>query len=92
MNLLNETEVQGAQTNEDTQIDMLLETLPEAFNQFKVNYCMNKMKLTMTKLMNELHSTEEILIKTRSINIAKMKAKPRIMDPMLIRRKRRRQG
>ena len=32
MNLLNEAEVQGAKIDEDTQIDMLLETLLEAFN------------------------------------------------------------
>ena len=32
MNLLNKTELQGAKIDEDTQIDMLLETLLEAFN------------------------------------------------------------
>ena len=58
MNLLNEAEVQGAKINEDTRLDMLLETLPKAFNQFKVKYNMKKMKPTMTELMNELHFAE----------------------------------
>ena len=63
MDQLSKVDAQGAKIDEDTQIDMLLETLPEAFSQFKVNYNMNKMKLTMTKLMNKLHSAEEVLIK-----------------------------
>ena len=63
MNLLNEIEVQRAKIDEDTQIDMLLKTFLEAFNQFKVNYNMNKMKLTMTELMNELHFVKKVLIK-----------------------------
>ena len=69
MDLLNEAEVQGAKIDEDTQIDMLSETLIEAFSQFKVNYNMNKMKLTMTELMNELHYAEEVLIKTGALNV-----------------------
>ena len=77
MNLLNEVEGQRVKIDEDTQIDMLMETLPEAFDQFKVNYNMYKMKLTMTELMNELHSSEEVLIKIRSINMVEVKAKPR---------------
>ena len=77
MNLLNEAEVQGAKNDEDTQIDRLLETLPKAFKQFKVNYKMNKMKLTMTELMNEVHSVEDVLIKTGSLNMVEVKTKPR---------------
>ena len=52
MDLLNEVEVQEVKINKDAQIDMLLETLPEAFSQFKMSYNMNEMKLTMTELMN----------------------------------------
>ena len=39
------------------------------------------MKLTMTEMMNKLHSAKEILIKTGSINMAKVKAKPRNNGP-----------
>ena len=68
---------------------MLLETLSEAFNQFKViNYNMNKMKLTMTELMNELHSVEEVLIKTGSINMAEVKANPRNNGPNANKKKK----
>ena len=35
----------------------------------------------MTELMNELHSVEEVLIKTGSINMAEVKANPRNNGP-----------
>ena len=52
---------------------MVLESLPETFKDFKVNYKMNKRNMTLTELMNELHSTEEIYRAKKSlgsINIA----------------------
>ena len=52
---------------------MVLESLPETFKEFKVNYNMNKRNITLTELMNELHSTEEIYRAEKSlgsINIA----------------------
>ena len=73
--LLDEIKVQRAKISDDTQIDMLLKTFPEAFNYFKVNYNMNKMKFTMTELMKELCSTEEIIIKTYTINTDEVKSK-----------------
>ena len=38
--------------------------------------------------MNELHSNEEILIKTRSINMAEVKAKPRNNGPNTNKKKK----
>ena len=52
---------------------MVLESLPETFKEFKVNYNMNKRNMTLTELMNELHSAEEIYRAEKSlgsINIA----------------------
>ena len=60
MDYLNEAEMQGAQVNDNSKIDMVLESLPETFKEFKVNYIMKKRNMTLTELMNELHSAEEI--------------------------------
>ncbi|KAH9769280.1 Integrase catalytic domain-containing protein [Citrus sinensis] len=70
---LNEAEIQGAQIDDNSKIDMVLESLPETFKEFKVNYNMNKRNMTLTELMNELHSAEEIYRAEKSlgsINIA----------------------
>jgi hypothetical protein len=57
----NIAEVLGTEIKSETQVDMALETLPEMFSQFKVNYNMNKMEMSLTELMKELESTEATL-------------------------------
>ncbi|XP_024046546.1 uncharacterized protein LOC112499346 [Citrus sinensis] len=72
MDYLNDVEIQGAQIDNNSKIDMVLKSLPETFKEFKVNYNMNKRNMTLTELMNELHSVEEIYCSEkslRSINI-----------------------
>ena len=59
MDYLNETEIQGAQINGNSKIDMVLESLKKIFKEFKVNYNINKRNMTSTKLMIELHSSEK---------------------------------
>ncbi|XP_019262041.1 PREDICTED: uncharacterized protein LOC109239900 [Nicotiana attenuata] len=56
MSLLNELEVLGANIDKDTQVEMILQTLPDSFQQFRLclNYNMNKMDLSLAKLLNEL--------------------------------------
>ena len=39
--LLNEIEIMGGKIDGETQVDMILETLPESFDSFKLNYSMN---------------------------------------------------
>ena len=73
MDYLNEAEIQGAQIDDNSKIDMVLESLPETFKEFKVNHNMNKRNMTLIELMNEFHSAEEIYRaekSLRSINIA----------------------
>ena len=60
MDYLKEVEIQGAQIDDNSNIDMMLEYLPETFKEFKVNYNMNKRNMILTELMNEFHYTEEI--------------------------------
>ncbi|KAH9724536.1 Integrase catalytic domain-containing protein [Citrus sinensis] len=67
MDYLNEAEIQGAQIDDNSKIDMVLESLPETFKEFKVNYNMNKRNMTLTELINELHSAEEIYRAEKSL-------------------------
>ncbi|RVW36801.1 Retrovirus-related Pol polyprotein from transposon TNT 1-94 [Vitis vinifera] len=61
MSLLNDMEVLGAEVDKATQIEMVLNTLPPSFQQFRLNYNMNKMDFTMSKLLNELVAAETII-------------------------------
>ena len=40
MGHLNEMEILGAEIDGETQVDMILETLPSSFDNFKLNYAM----------------------------------------------------
>ena len=48
----------GAKLQKEMKIDLILQSLPKHFNQFKVNYNMHKMDLTPVQLMHELESAE----------------------------------
>ncbi|KAL2505397.1 Uncharacterized protein Adt_21018 [Abeliophyllum distichum] len=45
----------------DTQVDMVLDSLPDMFLQFIVDYHLHKMDMSLTKLMNELQNVESDL-------------------------------
>ncbi|XP_075112255.1 uncharacterized protein LOC142182160 [Nicotiana tabacum] len=59
--LLNELEVLEANIDKDTQVEMILQTLPDSFYQFRLNYNMNKKDLSLAKLLNELQLAETII-------------------------------
>ena len=67
MDYLNEAKIQGAQIDDNSKIDMVLESLPKKFKEIKVNYNMNKRNMTLTELMNGLHSAEEIYHAEKSL-------------------------
>ena len=50
---LNTLEVLGADIDGESQVDMILQSLPESFKEFKLNYNMNKKIYTLSELMNE---------------------------------------
>ena len=58
---LNTLEVLGADIDGESQVDMILQSLPESFKEFRLNYNMNKKVCTLSELMNELVATEGIL-------------------------------
>ncbi|KAH0632545.1 hypothetical protein KY284_035331 [Solanum tuberosum] len=61
--LLNELEVLGAEINNDSQVEMILQFLPDSFQQFCLNNNMNKMSLSLAQLLNELQAAETLVKK-----------------------------
>ncbi|EXC06496.1 hypothetical protein L484_000106 [Morus notabilis] len=75
---LNEMELMGAEIDGETQVDMILETLPEMFDNFKLNYSMNKLNYSLPELMKELQTAEALLLegKKRNGKVHLAEAKP----------------
>ena len=65
----NEAKILGANIDTESQIDMVLETLSESFSQFKLNYNMRKMNMTLPELMKELQAVEAIMMPKSSIHL-----------------------
>ena len=47
-------EINGGTIDESSQVSIILTTLSKVFNQFKNNYGMNKLRFSLTQLLNEL--------------------------------------
>ena len=88
---ISRTEVMGATLEEEMKIDIILESLPNRFNQFKINYNMNKLNLTPTQLMHELESVEESLVKPASVHLAEGLLNPKENLRVVTRTRKRRQ-
>ena len=58
---LNTLEVLGAEIDGESQVDIILESLPDSFSQFKLNYSMNKMSLSLGELVSSLKAAEGII-------------------------------
>ena len=58
---LNTLEVLITYIEEESQADMILQSLPESFKEFRLNYNMKKKNYTLFGLMNELVAVEGIL-------------------------------
>ena len=58
---LNTLEVLGADIDGESQVDMILQSLPKSFMEFRLNYNMNKKSYSLSELMNELVAAEAIL-------------------------------
>ncbi|KAJ8627602.1 hypothetical protein MRB53_020909 [Persea americana] len=61
MDSLNESDVLGAAIDAESQIDIILKSLPYSFNHLEINYNMNKMNLTLAELSSQLVATEGIM-------------------------------
>ena len=58
---LNTLEVLGVDIDGESQVDMILKSLPKSFKEFTLNYNMNKKISSLSKLMNELVAAKGIL-------------------------------
>ena len=74
---INRVEVMGAKLQKEMKIDLILQSLPKHFNQFKVNYNMHKMDPTLVQLMHKLESAEQSLKEPCSINFTEGSVKPK---------------
>ena len=77
MGHISTAKVMGAKLDQEMKIDLILESLPNSFGQFKLNYNMNKLKLTLIELMHELESAERSLVKQGSAYHAESSSKPK---------------
>ena len=53
-NYLNTLEILGGEIDGKSHIDIILESLPDSFNQFKLNYSINKTDFIFLELLNSL--------------------------------------
>ena len=68
---LNELEVLGAEVDGETQIDIVLMSLPESFSNFCQTYNMSKSLYSLAELLKELQVVEGIIGHKRSLHVMK---------------------
>ncbi|XP_052193865.1 uncharacterized protein LOC127802198 [Diospyros lotus] len=73
-----EAEVLGATIDAESQVDMVLETLPDSYSQFKLNYNMNKLEMNLVELMKELQAAEKIMKPTSKALAIHSASSPRV--------------
>ncbi|CAA0825004.1 Unknown protein, partial [Striga hermonthica] len=67
---LNELEVLGAFIDRETQVDIVLQSLLKSFEQFRLNYNMNKTLMTLPELVFELQSAEGLFYRKTQAMVA----------------------
>ena len=66
---LNELEILGAEIDGKTQVDIVLMSLPESFNNFCLNYNMSKSNYSLAKFLKELQVAKGIIGHKRSLHV-----------------------
>ena len=66
---LNELEILGAEIDGESQVDIVLMSLPESFKNFCLNYSMNEGSYSLAELLKELQIAEEILGQAKSVQV-----------------------
>ncbi|KAL8125384.1 hypothetical protein AgCh_012900 [Apium graveolens] len=69
MSHLNEIEILGAELDGETQIDIILMSLSKSFEQFRLNYNMNKRQYSLTELLTELQAAEGLFRQSVQVNV-----------------------
>ena len=65
---LNTLKILGGEIDAESQIHIILKSLPDSFNQFKLNCSMNKIDFTLVEYLNTLQAVEGIIKGHPSIN------------------------
>ncbi|XP_047949148.1 uncharacterized protein LOC125194982 [Salvia hispanica] len=65
MSHLNQIEVLGGAIDPESQITIILQSLPPSFQHFKLNFEMNKRDYTLAELLTELQSTEDLMAQAK---------------------------
>ncbi|KAK0577895.1 hypothetical protein LWI29_001967 [Acer saccharum] len=66
---LNIAELHGAEIDGETKIYMVVNSLSDSFDQFKLDYTLNKKEYTLQGLMQDVQSAEKILVKGKGQEI-----------------------
>ena len=77
MRRISTVEVMRAKLEQEMKVDMILESPPYSFSQFKMNYIMNKLKLTHVDLMHKFESAKRSLVKQGSAHHVESSSKPK---------------
>jgi hypothetical protein len=70
MSHLNEIEILGADIDGETQIDIILMSLPKCFEQFRLNYDMNKRLYSLAELLTELQVAKGLFQQSAQVYVA----------------------
>ena len=66
---LNELEILGDEIDGESQVDIVLLSLPESFKNFRLNYSMSKGSYSLVELLNELQTAEGIHGHAKSVQV-----------------------
>ena len=66
---MNKLEILSAEIDGETQVDIVLMSLPESFNSFRLTYYINKSHYSLAELLKELQAAEGIIGHKRSLHV-----------------------
>ena len=66
---LNELETLGAEIDGESQVDIVLMSLPESHKNFRLNYSVSKGSYFLAELLKELQAAEGILRQAKSVQV-----------------------
>ncbi|GMP58885.1 hypothetical protein CsSME_00022388 [Camellia sinensis var. sinensis] len=81
ISFINILETLGADIDGETKIDAILSSLPDSYNQFILNYNMNKMIVAPSELLNMLQAAEDLIKKSQPTVMMGEKESPRKFKP-----------
>ena len=66
---MNELEIIGAEIDGESQVDIVLMSLPESFKNFCLNYSMSKGSYSLAGLLKEIQATEGIIGHGKNVQV-----------------------